>query len=433
MRAGAIVLVTIGVATLAAGAFYLGRQSAREGPPASARQAGAALGGGQTATGSRPAGAAALPAGHPGHPGPPLAAAAPRAGHPGASEPGPPKAHHPGLRFSQFKVGNRNIKALLADGDIVWVGTSGGVVRYDTRHDDHRLFDVRSGLLSNGVFHLSRLQGRLAVGTYGGGLSLLDPETEQWKNYNIQHGLADAFVYDLLETSNGDLWIATWSGANRVRGGRLDDREAWDTFTVANTERGLPNDWVYGLAEGPGGAIWLATEGGLARFQGGQWRHWSHADGLGADYAQVREQISFKRDPAKVSSHHARQKVEQGLTGVDVAYNPNYIVSLLADADGGVWAGTWGGGLAHFDGRHWRNYTVTDGLPADHVFMLMRDRRGRLWIGTSHGLARREGERFTVYGTADGLFAENVFSMAEAKDGSFWIGGFGGVAHIQGL
>jgi hypothetical protein len=113
------------------------------------------------------------------------------------------------------------VKALLADGPIMWIGSSGGVIRYDTLKDEHRIFNVRSGLLSNGVFHLNKIGGRLVVGTYGGGLSVFDGETETWENFNIQHGLADAFVYDVLEASNGDVWIATWSGNNGAIGNTM--------------------------------------------------------------------------------------------------------------------------------------------------------------------------------------------------------------------
>lgn len=337
------------------------------------------------------------------------------------------------LDFTHFRVGNRNIKAMLADDSIMWVGTSGGVIRYDTHSDDYRVFDVRSGLLSNGVFHLSKLEHHLAVGTYGGGLSLLDPTSGTWTNFNIQHGLGDAFVYDLLELSSGDIWIATWSGANRVRGGALEDASAWDLFTVENTSGGLPNDWVYGLSEGREGEVWLATEGGLARFVDGQWSHWAHAEGLGAPYEQVKAQIQFTRDPGKESNHHARQKQEQGLGQVDVAYNPNYIVALHVDDDGVVWCGTWGGGLARFDGNTFRNYTMTDGLPANHVFMLEPDGAGGLWVGTSKGLSRFDGRSFSTFTTADGLFADNVFSMAADPSGTLWIGSYGGVARIKGL
>ena len=42
------------------------------------------------------------------------------------------------------------MKSIHVEGKVVWVGTSGGVVRYDTRDDSFKLFDARNGLLSNG-------------------------------------------------------------------------------------------------------------------------------------------------------------------------------------------------------------------------------------------------------------------------------------------
>jgi streptogramin lyase len=359
--------------------------------------------------------------------------------HPSVSPPGAAAAREGKVEFDKsrqfvhYRVGNKNVKRIYADGETLWVGTSGGLIRYNTRSDEFKLFDVKSGLLSNGVFHVGRLGDRIVLGTYGGGMALMDPRTEVWETYNIPEGLGDAFVYDVLRVSNGDVWIATWSGANRVRGGELKKRDRWDLHTVENTKGGLPNDWVYGLAEGKDGVLWLATEGGLARFKDGAWTNWNHARGLGADYEIVKGDIQYKSDPSKVSQHHARQKEEMGLQGVDVAYNPNYIVSLAVDRDGIVWAGTWGGGLARFDGTKFTNFTVADGLPGNHVFMLHLDRQGSLWIGTNNGLARRMPDgKFTVMNTHDGLYADAVFSMDTAADGTLWVGSYGGVARIRG-
>jgi len=339
----------------------------------------------------------------------------------------------PDAHFTHFRVGQRNVKAIFPDGNLMWVGTSGGIVRYDLRKDDYRLFDTRSGLLATGIFYLSKLQGRLAAGTYGGGLALMNDDGETWKIYNIPEGLGDGFIYDAIELENGDVWIATWSGVNRIRGGNLDDRSSWDLYTVANTAGGLPNDWVYALQAGSNGVVWMATEGGLSRFEDGEWQNWNHDDGLGAAYDIVRDQIEFETDPARYSEHHARQKVEMGLEEVDVAYNPNYIVALLADRAGNVWAGTWGGGLSRFDGKDWTSFTVADGLPGNHVFMLHEDGDGVIWVGTNNGLARVEEDGFKVYTTADGLFSDRVFAMATADDGSRWVGSFGGVARIANL
>ena len=127
------------------------------------------------------------------------------------------------------------------------------------------------------------------------------------------------------------------------------------------------------------------------------------------------------------------QKVEQGLTDVNVAYNPNYVVALQVDADGVVWVGTWGGGLSRFDGENWKTYTVDDGLPSNHVFMLHIDPSGRLWAGTSDGLVLKTGENFRLFTRNDGLLSDTVFSMVNSSDGMAWVGSYGGVARIQGL
>ena len=334
-------------------------------------------------------------------------------------------------KFTHFRVGEKNVKGIYIDGKVIWAATTGGVIRYDSDSDTSRIFDAKSGLLSNGIFYVGKLNGRIAVGTYGGGLSLFDEQSISWKHYNISQGLGDAFIYDAVQVANGDIWIATWSGANRVRGGALDDRSKWDLFTVENTGGGLPNDWVYGLAEGKNGEIWLATEGGLARFVNDKWDNWNHDRGLGAPYDKVKAAITFRGDVGTASEHHAKQKREMGLQNVDVSYNPNYVIALEVDDKGQIWAGTWGGGLSHFDGKRWKTYTTVEGLPGNHVFMLHKDAKGQIWIGTNNGLALWQKGRFKVMTKADGLFDNNVFAMATAEDGGKWIGSYGGLAFMR--
>ncbi|WP_136416718.1 two-component regulator propeller domain-containing protein [Herbaspirillum sp. ST 5-3] len=411
-----VAIIGVGVAGLVAGAYLVGAKQADKAPEAKQISAGPLKPGAQA------------PSNHP-----PMPEQVAASGGQGGPEQQGKVQIDPNAKFTHFRVGNRNVKSILVDGSTTWVGTSGGVVRYDTKTDEYRLFDVRNGLLSNGVFSITKLDGKIMVGTYGGGMSLYDQDKDKWENFNIPDGLGDAFVYGVMKTRNGDVWVATWSGANRIRGGNLRDRSKWDLFTVENTKGGLPNDWVYGLAEGKNGEVWMATEGGLARYKDGKWDNWNHAKGLGADYEKVKNDIKFNNDPSTQSVHHAKQKEEMGLQGISVAYNPNYIVSMVVDAEGTVWAGTWGGGLSSFDGKNWKHYTVADGLPGNHVFMLHIDQKGVMWIGTNDGLARRDGDKFTVLNTANGLYSNTVFSMATGPDGSKWVGSFGGVSHLKAM
>lgn len=334
-------------------------------------------------------------------------------------------------KFTHFRVGNKNVKSIYADGPVIWVGTTGGVIRYDTRDDAFKMYGAGSGLLSNGVFFVGKIKGKVTVGSYGGGLSQFDEANASWQHFNIPDGLGDAFVYDVLEVANGDIWIATWSGANRVRGGDLRDPTKWDLFTIANTNGGLPNDWVYGLAEGKKGELWLATEGGVARFANNKWENWNHAKGIGAPFEKVKNAIDFKGDPGQASDHHAKQKQEMGLQAVNVAYNPNYIIALEVDYAGQVWVGTWGGGLSRYDGKKWETFSTLEGLPGNHVFMLHQDALRQMWIGTNKGLALWQKGKFKVMTTADGLFDNNVFAMATVADGGKWVGSYGGVAYLR--
>lgn len=183
-----LVLVGVGVFILIAVSYALGLKRGEErSPPPVATAPAAPAPAPAKAAGAAVAGSPAQDAGErgatlpPGHPVSRPSATADAAGSgrlpagsalPAGHAPIPPAGAAGTVRnditFTHFRVGNRNIKTMLAEEGVMWVGTSGGVIRYDTESDDYRVFDVRSGLLSNGVFHLSRLGGRLAVGTYGG-------------------------------------------------------------------------------------------------------------------------------------------------------------------------------------------------------------------------------------------------------------------------
>ena len=85
-----------------------------------------------------------------------------------------------------------------------------------------------------------------------------------------------------------------------------------------------------------------------------------------------------------------------------------------------------------FDGKEFKNYTVKDGLPSNHVFMLHEDEKGVLWVGTSNGMSQINNGQFENKMTVhEGLFSNTVFSMDTQQDETLWIGSFGGVSRIK--
>ncbi len=338
---------------------------------------------------------------------------------------------HPKKKYHKFHTGKNNVKDLLLDDNIAWFGTSGGAVRFDLNNGKSTIFNNKNGLLSNGILFVNKIDGKIWVGTYGGGFSIFDGN--KWKNYNVPDGLADAFVYDIVKMKDGSLWIATWSGANHVVGD-LDDLDSWEIYTVENTKGGLPDDWVYGLVrDDRDDTIWMATEGGLAHFDGKKWKNWNHKDGQGAPYDLVKSDTASKVDQYKGSKHHENLKTKMGLGNTSKSYNPNYIVSLEIDSRGKVWVGTWGAGLSVMEnGKYIRTYTTSDGLAGNHIFMVKEGPHGNIWIGTNKGLSKFNGKAFKNFDVNDGLVNNNVFSIDFGKEASIWVGSYKGIVYIKG-
>ncbi|QIX62178.1 hypothetical protein HER32_13695 [Hymenobacter sp. BT18] len=127
-------------------------------------------------------------------------------------------------------------------------------------------------------------QGRLWVGTGGGGLCLLDPRTGLCKPYRNVPGqprsLSSNFVRGIVQDRAGTLWIGTEGGGLN----RLDDAEK-GLFTTFREPQGLPNDVVYALLPDRQGNLWLSTNKGIAHFSPTtlQVRTYDMRDGLAQD------------------------------------------------------------------------------------------------------------------------------------------------------
>jgi ligand-binding sensor domain-containing protein/signal transduction histidine kinase len=77
---------------------------------------------------------------------------------------------------------------------------------------------------------------------------------------------------------------------------------------------------------------------------------------------------------------------------------PQSQVSIMVeDANGYLWIGTQGGGLARFDGREFKVYTTLDGLLSNIVSFLKIDTEKNLWIVHPRGITKFDGATFTKF------------------------------------
>lgn len=320
--------------------------------------------------------------------------------------------------IESFEVGSQTYVRSLAvetQPPRLWVGTSTGVLEIDLATGEPRnVFTREHGLANEYVFAIDiDSRGYKWFGTNAGGLSRY--KDGEWQVYFPMHGLADYWVYSFKEQPGGPMWVGTWAGANSVD---------LDTMSFTTYVDELINEWVYAIDVDSSGNVWFGTEGGISVFDGQSWRHWTHEDGLGGPNAA--ELPASTNTGLGTRSRHSLSVLVEGAQ----SYNPNYVFSLLIDPDDSVWAGTWGGGVAHFDGTNWSNLTVHDGLPGNIVYSLARDSEGTMWFGTNRGLARFDGESWAVYGRDDGLLEDHVYAIAIAPGGDVWVGTKRGVSRL---
>jgi ligand-binding sensor domain-containing protein len=335
-------------------------------------------------------------------------------------------------QWTSWRIGAL-VRALAVQGDSIWIGTANGLLKFHIPTEQHRVYTVKDGLLSNVILGVTvGPRGDVWIGTYGGGLTRFDGK-DGWTTYTPYgvgltgdyqrsyarfkpgEGVGDLWVYQTLFTSDGTLWAATWKGASRYNG---------KTFTTYTTTDGLADKWVYAMTTDREGRFWFGTEGGVTMYDGKTWRSWTHADGLGVEHTP-REGRSGATGQIP-SPHHQQEKKTVG------DYNPNYVLAVGIGPNQVKWFGTWGGGLARFDGKRWRNYSTADGLAGDVVGAIAIDREGILWIGTDAGVSRFDGTRFINFTTLDGLFHNAVYTVAIDRTGAKWFGTYGGVSRYTG-
>jgi signal transduction histidine kinase/ligand-binding sensor domain-containing protein/DNA-binding response OmpR family regulator len=151
---------------------------------------------------------------------------------------------------------------------LMWIGTNGnGVNVYDP---NTRLFKrygtqlIKPMLLpSNGFMRAIAEDGKgdIWLASNGSGIAVFMRNTAQFKVYNkANSGLSNDVVLSLLHDSKGNLWAGTSGGGLNLLNARTGK------FSAFSEKNGLANGFVYKILEGKDGLIWLSTDKGISSF-----------------------------------------------------------------------------------------------------------------------------------------------------------------------
>ncbi len=159
-------------------------------------------------------------------------------------------------------INSDNIHALCIDNRELWVGTfSHGLIVKNLDSGNMRKYNTANGLSNNYVFSVKRtIHGDLLIGTMAG-LQTYQKDTDTFRQIPEFDNI---FIYDILEDSKGNIWVATYDHGLYMR--RPSQRE-WKHFRWTPGKAGsLPSDKIYGLYEDSEQTLWIMTQDGLCSF-----------------------------------------------------------------------------------------------------------------------------------------------------------------------
>jgi PAS domain S-box-containing protein len=307
----------------------------------------------------------------------------------------------------------------------MWIGTAGGLVRFDGVRFVPWLPPAGKQLLSPNISALlGARDGSLWIGT--------DVGLSRWKDGDlINYSDPMGFISDIQEGRNGTIWLSR-SNLNDDKGSLC---EVVDTkLRCHGKSDGLPS-----LVGGPlicdvRGNVWTGSSSMLTRWKQGSSSTYA-IKGLesGADFTGVQALASAPDGSLMVGMTRPgptlglqefvggvwKAFVVPGLDGRNLA-----IDALFLDREKALWIGTSAEGLYRvYDGTvdHFRG---VDGLTGEAVYGFYEDNEGDVWAVTSGGLDRFRDFQVTSFSTREGLKADGVQTVLASRNGTLWVGNF---------
>lgn len=330
------------------------------------------------------------------------------------------------------------VYALCKDhlGDL-WMGSySGGVdmaipMEHTLEFVRHEYLNSQS-LINNGVNDVMQsvdAQGRNSKIWYATdkGVSIYDEQTHLW-----HHSLYNKVALTLCQTADGKVLVGTYGdGIFQVHADGSSSR----AYSVSNGK--LKTDYVYSIFKDSEGDLWIGClDGDLVHIPSSLENNGNVDNSV--NYLPIKEVQSIVESPDKksiaVGTTHGCYRIDKRSLRVSRFFYPsefptfdyNFFVNAMVFQDARhIWIATDGGGLYLYDWQKQqvKNYTISQSLPSNTVYALVKTPIGKVWMSTDKGLAFIDHGKVTNLNFFKGLEREyKRMAVAQTQDGQIIFG-----------
>ncbi len=297
----------------------------------------------------------------------------------------------------------------------IWMGSEGGLVRFDGR--SFRVWDRSNaeGLQKNNIWTIAQdSYGYIWCGTIGGGVSRFDGVSFQ--TYTIYEDLPDNQVTALAVTDSNEVWIGTHKGLARI--------DASGVIKFSESDGIGPNSITYIYADGEN--TWVAYNDQLALISRNIIRHQPLPDNLIVTcvYRNRGGQLLLGGSNGEIYIQDG--KAFRQLLGSG-AMNSRRILTIFEDEERTLWIGTSGDGLLRYRESQLSSLTIDNGLSSNFINSITEDHEHNLWLGTYNGgVIQLSDGKFVNYTVREGMQSNIILSVSQADDDAMWVGTYGG-------
>ena len=152
--------------------------------------------------------------------------------------------------------------------------------------------------------------------------------------------------------------------------------------------------------------------------------------------------LAFTSCNGKTRDEKKSTTVKSTTESAKIQVPENGFYNGIVDKDGTLWFCSNGGGIYHYDGKVFKNFTKENGLSSNQVFSITSDQKNNLWFGTQNGLTKYDRKQFESIAlpyqdTTSGWIGKKypvlnpnaVHSLATDNNDNLWIGTGGGGAY----